>query len=592
MRKFRSCIQTILTSAYDFFNRDKETTILDSRILKIIERDREEIYSPEVVNYLINKHMGELEYSLIEGKYSSHLVKVGNNEYYSLSKMKLLAAIESAYKDGAMSSLTYLKTAKLRKSATFEAFLSEHRDETYKFIRDVQLTQVQVMNEQLGYTLPHNIRKEDAVEIPVSTLIDFLLLPYEELEQVLQQKPFGLTKEEFAYTVLSYFKYSNSSRYRNETAKKNMLAHYYFPEQILSNIERLESSIDITLTEEQIQERPTYLDEIKISDELWQQVTSKIPSDFNDLEKAYYIYYQLCKTFTYDFSYFKWGETKKPSHIGFNRRIENIESKNSTYNNVVCYEIMAIYEKFIQHLNIPFDIDDGNKRGETADYQAHPTIRMAISDKYFIEADPTHSVIKGDMPLAKENRPVNGFKCKNNSEQVRQDFQASIDKVNAYIWQEEKNETSFFDVVDAYRKITDNPVELSSAEKMSIIMNSITQTELSPTDTLTYISELTKMLFPDGTCTNYYILDHQQEMADDVWKTTGIPALQIVLAYQAPQAEEPVYYLYSKETGLDRKTHDEVQEFFNQERYEYLTRYKKEIPNITIPKKEGGPYAY
>ena len=123
-------------------------------------------------------------------------------------------------------------------------------------------------------------------------------------------------------------------------------------------------------------------------------------------------------------------------------------------------------------------------------------------------------------------------------------------------------------------------------------MNSITQTELSPTDTLVYISELTKMLFPEGECTNYYILDHQQDMADNEWKTTGIPALQIVLAYQPSQEDDPVYYLYSQETGLTQKTHEELQESFNKERYEYMIRYKKEIPNITMPEKKESSYAY
>ena len=47
--------------------------------------------------------------------------------------------------------------------------------------------------------------------------------------------------------------------------------------------------------------------------------------EFDDLEKAYYIYYQLCKNFTYSFSYFTHGETRKQSHIGLIRRISDLE---------------------------------------------------------------------------------------------------------------------------------------------------------------------------------------------------------------------------------------------------------------------------
>ena len=53
-------------------------------------------------------------------------------------------------------------------------------------------------------------------------------------------------------------------------------------------------------------------------------------------------------------------------------------------------------------------------------------------------------------------------------------------------------------------------------------MNSITQTELSPTDTLVYISELTKMLFPEGECTNYYILDHPNLNMEVVVRINGL----------------------------------------------------------------------
>ena len=281
--------------------------------------------------------------------------------------------------------------------------------------------------------------------IPVKAMIDILMLPKEEIDEILEAKPFGLSKQEFVYSILSFFKFEKSdNRYINKSARKQMLKKYQFPPQLVQNINSLEKEIDTTMIEKPVEEEPSYLSDIHVNPEIWDTITSKIPTDFNNLEKAYYIYYQLCKTFTYSDDYYYWGETKKIVPIGFNISIEDLKNKTKDNNEVLCYEIMGIYEAFLKSLGIRFEHSDRERqRNAINPYKTHHALNINIDDEFLIEADATRGVIIGDMPLAKENRPLTGFICLNKNEDIQKRFASSLDKVNKYIAQTEELETSF-----------------------------------------------------------------------------------------------------------------------------------------------------
>ena len=255
---------------------------------------------------------------------------------------------------------------------------------------------------------------------------------------------------------------------------------------------------------------------------------------------------------------------------------------------------MAIFQKFLQYLNIKYDVNDGKNRGTNVLYDSHSELNFSIDETFLIEADATKSVISGDMPLAKENRHLNGFVCKNTTERIQQLFNNSIVKVENYIRQTELQDSSFFDIVNAYKETTEEILELSTPEKISIIVNSITQTNLSQTDSLVYITELTRMLFPDDSCNNFFILDHNKDFSPDEYPITGIPSLKFIFSYhdETTADNEIKYFEYSKKTGLTHKTHEQLQEAFDNERYEYLLRHKKEIPNIEQQEIEDDIYVY
>ena len=219
-------------------------------------------------------------------------------------------------------------------------------------------------------------------------MIKLLELPQEELEQALEENPLNLSKREFVHLIKTFFQ-------KEQTTEK-----YFFPEELLEKINNLIEKVDTAALEYHLDDRPFYYPYIQVNEELWDDILSKIPEDFNNLEKAYYIYYQLCKTFTYNEDYFVLGETKKETGISIDTKIYNLKKLNKKNNQVVCYEILAIFEKFMNHLNIPYDMTNTlGGSGHSISYESLKRMSLII-DEFLLEADATRGVISGDMPLA------------------------------------------------------------------------------------------------------------------------------------------------------------------------------------------------
>ena len=547
-----------------FIPKDTTDTYITSETFKkIVDKyhyQDDELTIP-LIRYLIKHEIPKIEKSFLKEDFLYHsiypIARTGEVDFgntIDITRKQLLENAKTYYEQGYISTEEYQKLAYLQKACSYETFLSNNQNKEYLY--------------------SNNMRSE--IPIKIMDIINLLNLPIDELEKVLEESPLNISKREFVHLLKTYFQ-------KEQTTEK-----YLFPKEMLDKIDYLTKTIDTAALDYHLGERPFYYPYIQVNEELWDDILNKIPEDFNKLEKAYYIYYQLCKTFTYHVDYFILGETQKNPGIYINRKMYNLNKLNKETNQVICYEILAIFEKFMNHLNIPYDMTNSlGGSGHSISYESHKRMSLII-DEFLIEADATRGVITGDMPLAKENRPLEGFICLNYTDDTQAKFDASLKKVHDYINETEKKETSFFDVVDSYQSLIeeDQSVEITDADKMSILINSITQTELSETDRLVYISELTKMLFPDGRCQNYFILEHIEG--------ENLPVISTIFKYKEsenPETNDLRYFIYSTKKGLEEKTHEEIQEAFTKEKYEYMLRYKKELPNIKVEKKREGYYA-
>jgi len=518
-------------------------------------------FSLGLIKYLIKKNSKKIEDNFSErNSIFIKILKIDNTiETKTITKKEFLSLVEDAYNCGFLSEEEYYKISKIRENSSFEQFQKDIAEVVYIYS---------------GPTI-------QSVSINLNSLVEILLLSPKELYEAIEKNPFGLNKSEFIHCVYSIFEEPinglagiNFNMVRSR--KLRLFDKYYFPKQLVDNVDVLLKKVDITSFEEAITLEPEYIDDIHVNDELWNKIINKVPKDFNKLEQAYYIYYQLCKIFTYHLNYFVLGESSKEIGISVVRKFRFLSSYNEENNGVVCFEIMAIYQKFLKYLGLDFDVYDGECRGSDVIYSRHSNVNMAIDDM-LITIDATKSVISGDMPLAKENRPLKGFICINKNEITQERFRESLEKVHKYIYENEKQESSFFDVVNAYRKFLDEEelFDLSDSEKISIVINSITQTDLSETDSLVYISELTRILFPNGNLKNYFVLEHREG--------ERIPGIAVILAYSDEtnaNRETNGYFIYSKNSGLEYKTLEDLQKAFDMKYYEYMKRYKRSIPNI------------
>ncbi len=422
-----------------------------------------------------------------------------------------------------------------------------------------------------GKTFHYSNNRGTNVKIPVDAAFELLELPIDELIEVLKTKPFGLHEDEFADFLNAY------------TLKYDIFDRFFLSPNAIDNIEKLASRNDIFAFNYSLREEPFYAQFITVNTNLWDNILSKIPSDFNKLEKAYYIYYQLCKTFTYSEDYFAISEKTNYNdyieELSWNTSpigLVNLDEKN---NQLICYEIMGIYQKFLKYLNIKYMVKTNLESGVHVLFAKHPTIN-AIIDNMVLSIDATRGVINGDMPLAKENKPLKGFICLNNNRATQEKFNKSLTKVNKYIQETETKEQSFYSILDEYNalKTKDNISGLSDSEKLNILVQSIKETTLSETDRLAHISNLTDTLFPEKNCTNHFVLQNIP--------SAKVPKISTIISYGPTKDTPPAdrrYITYSTVSGQQEMTLSELLSAFKNNQYEYMLHHQKNLPGILGP---------
>lgn len=87
-----------------------------------------------------------------------------------------------------------------------------------------------------------------------------------------------------------------------------------------------------------------FIDEIKVNEKLKNDILGRLPKDYSDLEKAIFIYYELCKKLNYSLDYLVNNDEAQKWLMN----IENIEKVDGTTNNeVVCFTFNTIFAKLL-----------------------------------------------------------------------------------------------------------------------------------------------------------------------------------------------------------------------------------------------------
>ena len=500
----------------------------------------------------IIKYLLENEFNTLQKKYKDKKVRdifiTPINRFgkykrgFSYTKEHFIRQIEEAYYNNLITEEEYQKSTILHKEVSYEKMLEENKDQTILF-------------------------EDQEEKIPFMSFINLLSLPIEQIKEILEQDTIdGVEKEKYVYTLQNYFQ------------QNGLLEKYIFPYEMLLKMQYIESKVDTFAYDRPLYKLPEYTDKINVNEDLWNEIWSKVPNEFTKLEKAYYIYYQLCKILTYDEEWYIFGgdvlENSEHNDITY------LEMVNKEINEVVCYEFAAIYSQFLESLGARYEFGNGRSYAGGHEYLNF------IVDKFFIKADSTEHLISGDFSLAKQNERLNDFKLKNTNPTTQMEFENSIKKVSEYIKKEEHQENDFLEIIRQYKALnSDSKCMLTNEEKLNILISSLEKCDLPPIDSLGYIHTTIKNLFPDDigcVCKDFFIRDYN--LPDTRQDKLGVVT---VIYYKSSNLnkEQEKYFVFTPLVGIESTTKEEIEERIQKTRYWQISPDDPKIPGINY---EGG----
>lgn len=331
------------------------------------------------------------------------------------------------------------------------------------------------------------------VTIPLNLIFVFLECSEEEYNRFFniesEDKIIGIPKEYFAYALIKFFR------------SNNVLDKYYIPENILSRYKELLDSrkIDLEAINKINETYNVNSKNIILNSEFEDYILGNIPDGLDKLEKAIYIYLELCDLLTYDEEFYALGSqgnilNKKHENI---KRLESISLSN---NGVICYEFNAIYSKFLDKISVNYETN--------ASYSdifggGHEDLVFKYG-KYLVKADSTlTTIIYSDIVNVKLGKPLNGLICQNINEKTKEKFQKKLDYVYKIYISKKMNSINFDELIVKYNKVKNNK-NMSLNDKFNCLIDELNKSNLTGVDLVSYAHQLSKIIFdPDELLNNF-----------------------------------------------------------------------------------------
>ncbi len=394
----------------------------------------------------------------------------------------------------------------------------------------------------------------------------------------------GIPIDHFLYAVSQYYE-------DNKITDK-----YLVSEDLKNRLKEIKSSkvIDVQTINKYLDTNDSTLEKISVNTELQDLILSDMSPDFNDLEKAIYIYIKMCKVLTYDEDFY--AVNQKGPLAEKHKTINNVANISLTNNKVVCYEFDAIYSYLLHKLGINYKhfvgtVDRNGKHGkeefddELNRYSESHTFLKCRCGKYLVKADSVTSILQGDIMQAKLNQPLRGLVCENINGKSKEEFSKVMHKVYDYIASREskitQNETekfeNFDDIVTQFVSSTDKLKPVDINEKIEILINKVNSTKMIGIDAYSYLLQLRKILFTE------------QEQKDNIRisiirnsNENSAEALAIISIRLPDETGKMTVnrYMFKPGSELILISKEDLQENFNNETMGYVEKDDPIIPGI------------
>lgn len=425
-------------------------------------------------------------------------------------------------------------------------------------------------------------------KIPLMLVYQFMHLNPEAFNNVI------LAGHDVNGISLDHFLYAVSKYYEDNKIDENYLVN----EELKIRLKEIRSSekVDVQMLNKYLDTNDSLLEQIKVDIELQDLILDDISTEFNDLEKAIYIYIKMCKVLTYDEEFYAVNQKGPLSEK--HKTIDNVANISLTNNKVVCYEFDAIYSYFLNKLGINYKhfvgtVDGNGKLGEEEfndefdRYSERHTFLKYRCGKYLIKADSVTSILQGDIMQAKLNQPLRGLVCENTNEQSRNEFSQAINKVYNYIASREtkisQNEPEKFETFDEiiaqFISSTDKIKPIDIREKIEILITKVNCTKMIGIDAYSYLLQLRKILFT------------QQEQKDNIKisiirnsSENSAEALSIISIRLPDETGKMVVnrYMFKPGSELIPISKENLQANFDNETMGYVEADDPVIPGIKI----------
>lgn len=373
---------------------------------------------------------------------------------------------------------------------------------------------------------------------------------------------------------------------------ESILKDYLVSDDVRLKYEAIKSNqlVDLEAINKHLETKDTLFQKIHIDKSLEDAILSGIPVDFNDLEKAIYIYIKMCRIFTYNEEYFTkyFDEDIKRKH----KDLSYVDQINLFNNEAVCFEFNIIYAAFLNRLGIKFK---SNYMGYHDEVYGEGHVKMEFRwGKFLVRADAVSYMTKSDLTYAKVSQPLIGLVCLNKNEETQEEFEETLNKVYIHILAEENVNSKtdiihipfFEEILNEFFKIFTKLKDIRFEERISIMVRKANNMHLKGVDYFSYLLQLQKMLFTPLERQENIEICMLANNLDNEDKKSELVAIITINFKGFNNKDLNLYYILKANGILMPLLKEELEGLLNVKKLEYIDEFLGRIPGVAFASKE------
>ncbi len=525
-----------LINKYPYLEKMAENTIFltDEESEILFNGKLDEVYLVEKLlrdkryqNYLHKLFSGRIETLGLTHSvygYTSHIIRLTKKNIIDYISNLLQMSNYHFYKEDLK------EISRLKRLFSYDKFVDDYKDRRFNIVVE-----------------------ENSYSFAGSLIISFLELPYNKYKDLIKNNSsfMGIPLDVMFFIVNSFFVGDNG----------NLLDSYYFPDDIharIINIAEYEN-YDFEAVNTHLKDELSIVEKIKLSPSLEQEIMNGVSDDLPLLDKALFVYINMCYLLTYNDEYYAVEQLGEA--VIKHRDISYISGITLDNNEVTCYEFNAIYSYMLSKLGIHFKnyiSDYSSGYGEGHEYL---TFRVG---KFLVEADSVTSIINGDLVNVKINRGIDGLFCYNKNDDTVNEFESILNRVilkaEEFHSGKKKYNLVATDVID----LDYEDFDVSLEKRVLSMLKYMDCSNLKGIAALSYLLKLRKQIFTKEEQEFVKIRLVRNNLPIDNSKEAT--TLAIISIY----TKEPIYILYEPNNQMARVSYDDLKLMFKDMELEHI----------------------